>query len=122
MENWFYACKIEDVPANGGVCVKYKEEQIALFNFSRRGEWYATQNECPHRQQMALSRGMIGSQNEEPKVACPFHKKTFSLATGECLSGDECAIKTYAVKVEGDKIYINPTPQINIQKEKLATI
>ena len=110
MENWFYACKIEDVPANGGVCVKYKDEQIALFNFSRRGEWYATQNECPHRQQMALSRGMIGSQNEEPKVACPFHKKTFSLATGECLSGDECAIKTYAVKVEGDKIYINLHP------------
>ena len=110
MENWFYACKIEDVPANGGVCVKYKEEQIALFNFSRRGEWYATQNECPHRQQMALSRGMIGSQNDEPKVACPFHKKTFSLATGECLSGDECAIKTYAVKVEGDKIYINLHP------------
>ncbi len=110
MENWFYACKIEDVPANGGVCVKYKEEQIALFNFSRRGEWYATQNECPHRQQMALSRGMIGSQNDEPKVACPFHKKTFSLATGECLSGDECAIKTYAVKIEGDKIYINLHP------------
>ena len=122
MENWFYACKIEDVPANGGVCVKYKDEQIALFNFSRRGEWYATQNECPHRQQMALSRGMIGSQNEEPKVACPFHKKTFSLATGECLSGDECAIKTYAVKVEGDKIYINPTPLVSIPIEELATL
>ena len=122
MENWFYACKIEDVPANGGVCVKYKDEQIALFNFSRRGEWYATQNECPHRQQMALSRGMIGSQNEEPKVACPFHKKTFSLATGECLSGDECAIKTYAVKVEGDSIYINPTPLVANHKEELITI
>ena len=122
MENWFYACKIEDVPANGGVCVKYKDEQIALFNFSRRGEWYATQNECPHRQQMALSRGLIGSQNDEPKVACPFHKKTFSLATGECLSGDECAIKTYAVKVEGDKIYINPTPLVNVPKEELATL
>jgi len=122
MENWFYACKIEDVPTNGGVCVKYKDEQIALFNFSRRGEWYATQNECPHRQQMALSRGMIGSQNEEPKVACPFHKKTFSLATGECLSGDECAIKTYAVKVEGDNIYINPTPLVANHKEELITI
>ena len=122
MENWFYACKIEDVPANGGVCVKYKDEQIALFNFSRRGEWYATQNECPHRQQMALSRGMIGSKDEEPKVACPFHKKTFSLATGECLSGDECAIKTYAVKVEGDEIYINPTPLVSVRKEAFAIV
>lgn len=103
---WFLACTIHDVPENGGVCVKYNDKQIALFHFSRRNEWYATQNECPHRRQMALSRGMIGSQNDEPKVACPFHKKTFSLKTGECLTGDECAIKTYDVKVESGNVYI----------------
>jgi nitrite reductase (NADH) small subunit len=103
---WFLACRTTDVPENGGVCVKYQEEQIALFNFSRRKEWYATQNMCPHRQQMALSRGMIGTQNSEPKVACPFHKKTFSLVTGQCLSGDECEIKTYPVKIENDWVYI----------------
>ncbi len=104
--SWFFACTINDVPLNGGVCVKYNDEQIALFHFSRRNEWYATQNECPHRKQMALSRGMIGSQAEEPKVACPFHKKTFSLKTGECLSGDECAIKTYPVNVVDGKVFI----------------
>lgn len=103
---WFYACTVHDVPENGGVCVKYNDEQIALFHFTRRGEWYATQNECPHRQQMALSRGMIGAQNDEPKVACPFHKKTFSLRTGECLNGDECALKTFPVKVEDEKVFI----------------
>ena len=103
---WFPACRISDVPANGGVCVKYREQQIALFHFTRRGEWYATQNMCPHRQQMALSRGLIGTQGSEPKVACPFHKKTFSLVTGECLQGDECSIKTYPVKVERDMVYI----------------
>jgi nitrite reductase (NADH) small subunit len=103
---WFAACRTEDVPENGGVCVKYGADQIALFYFTRRGEWYATQNECPHRQQMALSRGMIGAMGEEPKVACPFHKKTFSLKTGECLSGDVCNIKTYPVKVEDGMVYI----------------
>ncbi len=103
---WFYACLTEEVPENGGACVKYKEEQIALFNFSRINEWYATQNECPHRKQMDLSRGMIGSHAEEPKVACPFHKKTFSLKDGQCLNGDECALKTYPVKVEGGKVFI----------------
>ncbi len=106
IQTWFAACRMEDVPENGGVCVKYKEQQIALFYFTRIGEWYATQNECPHRQQMALSRGMIGAMGEEPKVACPFHKKTFSLKTGECLSGDACSIKTYPVKVEDGKVYI----------------
>ena len=104
--NWFYACHEEQVPDNGGVCVKFNDLQIALFRFSRLDEWYATQNECPHRQQMALSRGMIGTQGSEPKVACPFHKKTFSLKTGECLSGDECAIATYPVKVENGRVYI----------------
>ncbi len=103
---WFPACPVSAVPQNGGVCVKYHDEQIALFYFTRRGEWYATQNECPHRKQMALSRGLIGSFNNEPKVACPFHKKTFSLVTGECLNGDECSIKTYPVKVDNDWVYI----------------
>ncbi len=105
---WFLACKTSDVPENGGDCVKYEDEQIAVFNFSRRNEWFATQNLCPHKQQMVLARGMIGSTGDacEPKVACPFHKKTFSLATGECLTDEEYQIKTYPVKVIGDKVYI----------------
>ncbi len=104
---WFAACKTHDVPSNGGVCVKYNNQQIALYNFSRRGEWFASQNECPHHNQMALSRGMIGSQNGEPKVACPFHKKTFSLITGECLNDEQgYALKTYPVKIEDDYVYI----------------
>jgi len=103
---WFQACSVEDVPLDGGACVKAGSEQIALFRFGRRGEWYATQNLCPHRQQMALSRGMIGTQGAEPKVACPFHKKTFSLSTGECLNGEEESLKTYPVKIESGKVFI----------------
>jgi nitrite reductase (NADH) small subunit len=103
---WHLACRVTDVPANGGVCVKIGDEQVALFYFTRTNKWYATQNECPHRNQMALSRGMIGSQGEIPKVACPFHKKTFSLETGENLNGDECAIRTYPVKLENDFVFI----------------
>ena len=108
--NWFLACKVDDVPENGGVCVKYKDEQIALYHFKRRGEWYACQNMCPHKKQMALSRGMVGSHNNEPKVACPFHKKTFSLLDGKCMTGEEdFSIKTYGVRVEGDYVYIGLT-------------
>ena len=112
--NWFYFCDVEEMPHNGGVTVKYGEEQIALFYFTHRNEWYASQNLCPHKQQMALSRGMIGSQNGEPKVACPFHKKTFSLKTGVCLNSDECdSLKTYPVKVEEGKVFIGVDPSWN---------
>lgn len=103
---WIEACAVEDIPANGGACVLIEKEQIAIYNFQRRNEWYATQNLCPHKQQMALSRGMIGSIDDEPKVACPFHKKNFSLKTGSCLSGEDYQIKTYPVKVEGNKVFV----------------
>lgn len=107
---WFFACNTTDVPQNGGVCVKYGNEQIALFHFTHRNEWFASANQCPHRQQMALSRGMLGSHNGEPKVACPFHKKTFALTDGRCLNSDEgFTIRTYPVKVEGDKVFIDVT-------------
>ncbi len=93
-------------PENGGACVKVGELQIAVFNFARRGEWYACQNLCPHQMQMILSRGMLGSASGIPKIACPYHKSTFSLETGECLNADLESIETYAVKVEDEQVFI----------------
>jgi nitrite reductase (NADH) small subunit len=104
---WYPACQVNDVPRNGGVCVKLGEQQIALFHFTRNGEWYASQNSCPHRNQMALSRGMIGSLGEVPKVACPFHKKSFSLIDGRCLGSEqEYSIQTFPVKIENNTVFI----------------
>lgn len=106
---WFKAARVEDFPENGGACIKYKDLQIAVFNFSRRNEWYACQNLCPHKMQMILSRGMIGSLNGEPKVACPFHKKTFSLKTGECLNAEECSISVFPVRINDGYVHIGFT-------------
>lgn len=106
VSEWIYACDADQFPENGGLCIKHEDLQIAVFNFTRRNEWYATQNLCPHKQQMILSRGMIGSDGEDPKVACPFHKSTFSLKTGKNLNGDLCAIATYPVKIEGNRVLI----------------
>lgn len=103
---WFRAARIEAFPENGGACVKYQEKQIAVFNFTRRNEWYACQNLCPHKMQMILSRGIIGSSDGEPKVACPFHKRTFSLKTGDCLNAEDCSIETYPVKIEDGYVFI----------------
>ncbi|MEO9805779.1 MAG: nitrite reductase small subunit NirD [Reichenbachiella sp.] len=106
VDTWHKVATVEDFPSDGGVCVEYKGLQVAVFNFSRRSEWYATQNLCPHKKQMILSRGMLGSDGDEPKVACPFHKQTFSLKNGNNLNGEHCALATYPVKVEAGQVYV----------------
>lgn len=103
---WFKAAAISKFPKNGGACIKYKDKQIAVFNFTREGNWYACQNLCPHKMEMVLSRGMIGEENMEPKVACPLHKNTFSLKSGENLNGSLDAIATYPVKIVDDFVYV----------------
>ena len=103
---WLRAAPVSDFPKDGGACVQIETKQIALFNFSATGEWFACQNLCPHKMDNVLARGLIGTQGGEPKVACPQHKKTFSLKTGECLSGENYSVQTYPVKVEGNDVYI----------------
>ena len=103
---WFKVGKTKDFLTNRGSCIKYKDKQIAVYNFTRRGEWYACQNLCPHKMEMVLSRGMIGSADDIPKVACPMHKKTFSLVDGSNLNGEDYSIATYPVKIVEDEVFV----------------
>ncbi|MRI00176.1 nitrite reductase small subunit NirD [Kriegella sp. EG-1] len=103
---WFKAAPVNAFPKDGGACIKYKNLQIAVFNFERLNKWYATQNLSPEKQEMVLSRGMIGDYKGTPMIACPLHKKTFSLETGENLNGDLDPIAVYPVKIENDFVYV----------------
>jgi nitrite reductase (NADH) large subunit len=108
--NWVRAGRVEEFPEGGGVTIKHGETQIAVFNFASRGEWYATQNMCPHMQDMVLARGILGDASDEPKVACPMHKKNFSLRSGKCLTGEEYSIHTFPVRVEEGEVYVELPP------------
>lgn len=117
-KNWVRVARVADFPDDAGMTIKYGNAQIAVFNFSSRGEWYAVQNECPHRHDMVLSRGIIGDQQGTPKVACPMHKKTFSLEDGKCLTGEDYELATFPVRVEGDDVWLE-LPTIDVA-EKLV--
>jgi nitrite reductase (NADH) large subunit len=117
---WVHVGKTWNFPRDGGATVKYGMTQIAVFNFTSRGEWYATQNMCPHKREFVLSRGLIGDVADKPKVACPIHKKTFSLQTGQGLSDKEFSIQTFPVKVEGDEVYLE-LPSVEVLDEVFAT-
>jgi len=104
--SWVRLGGVERFPKEGGRSLQYGGSQIAVFNFESRGEWYATQNKCPHMKDMVMARGLIGDQQGVPKVACPLHKKTFSLTDGKCLGDDEYRIMTFAVKVVDGWVYV----------------
>jgi nitrite reductase (NADH) large subunit len=104
---WVKVGHVSDFPVDGGRAIKYGSAQIAVFRFASRDAWYACQNLCPHKQEMVLSRGIIGDQAGTPKVACPLHKKTFSLESGTCLSGESYQIQVFPVRVEADVVYLD---------------
>lgn len=117
---WVTVGKVGDFPVDGGSTIKYGNSQIAVFNFSSRREWYASQNMCPHRKAFVLSRGIIGDAGGTPKVACPLHKKTFSLTDGTSLQGEQYHIRTFPVKVEGDEVFLE-LPPTEVLDKLLAT-
>ncbi len=108
--SWVPLVDVDAVPRDGGVAVKYGAVQLAVFHFASRGEWYATQNMCPHRKEMVLARALIGDQGGVPKLACPMHKKTFSLETGECLSGEAYQVATFPVQINAGTVYVELPP------------
>jgi nitrite reductase (NADH) large subunit len=114
---WVQVARVEDVPPDGGITVRYGRAQIAVFNFAFRGEWYASQDVCPHRRDAVLSRGIVGDQGGTPKVACPLHKKTFSLRTGECLSGEEYRVQTFPVKIEDGAVFLELPPVAQVEEQ-----
>ena len=117
---WVRVGSVSDFPLEGGATVKYGRSQIAVFNFSSRGEWYATQNMCPHKKAFVLSRGIIGDASGVPKIACPLHKKTFSLKTGESLQSEEYRIATFPVKVVEGSVFLE-LPSVEAIDAQLAT-
>ena len=110
-KEWVRVGLVSDFPKDGGSTVKYGKVQIAVYNFASRGEWYACQNMCPHKNAFVLSRGIIGSAGGEPKVACPLHKKPFSLKTGESITGEDFSIKVFPVKIDGDDVFLELPPE-----------
>ncbi|PCJ56599.1 MAG: nitrite reductase (NAD(P)H) small subunit [Planctomycetota bacterium] len=104
---WKKVCNKEDIPINGGACVKEGDTQIAVFSYDDGKVFYAIDNLCPHSNQNVLSRGIVGDRKGEPKVSCPLHKKSFSLKRGHCLDSDEeLSVKRYEVDIRGNEIYL----------------
>jgi nitrite reductase (NADH) large subunit len=105
-KSWVRVGSVADFGSNVGTPILYGDTQLAVFNNAKRGEWYCTQNMCSHKQAFVLSQGIIGDSEGTPKVACPLHKKQFSLEDGNELGDGGLKILTFPVKVEGNNVLV----------------
>jgi len=53
-----------------------------------------------------MSRGIVGSKGDVPKVASPMYKQTFDLRTGRSLDDPTVALPSYRVRARGGRIEI----------------
>lgn len=86
-------------PGRGHI-VRVKGRDIALFQID--GAFYALDNRCSH------SRGPLGEGRLHGfTLTCPWHGAQFKVTDGKCIQGPATTdIATYAVKVEGQAIYL----------------
>ncbi|MFA4907263.1 MAG: Rieske 2Fe-2S domain-containing protein [archaeon] len=77
--------------------VEAEGKKYALYNVD--GKFYATINECPHRQG-PLGEGVVDGEN----VICPWHGWQFNVKTGVSPVNPAAKIETKKVRVEGDAI------------------
>ncbi|MEM7516947.1 MAG: nitrite reductase small subunit NirD, partial [Planctomycetota bacterium] len=106
-KSWVPFGPAAEFPVSLGTPVLYGESQLAIFH-TVSGEWFATQNMCPHKQAFVLAQGVIGLSGDAPKVACPLHKKQFGLKDGKQLDGD-LEIITFPVRIVDGQVQIELT-------------
>ena len=89
---------LNEIPENGGKCVKLGKIQIALFRTD--GKICAINNICPHQ-----GGGLAEGDVDDGKVMCPLHGWMFDLKTGQAMNGSD-SVEVYPVKVDGNEVHV----------------
>lgn len=101
MSNWIEVGQIKDIPKLGARVVQTAQGDIAVFRNSQ-DEIFALRDKCPHKGG-PLSQGIVHGKT----VTCPLHNWKISLSDGEAMAPDQGCSGVYAVKLEGETIYLN---------------
>jgi len=103
---WNDVCSIEELHLDRGVAVLVDRQHVALFRTSLSDEVFALSNYDPFSKASVLSRGIVGSKADVPKVASPVFKQNFDLRTGLCIDNPEVAIPIYPVRVVSGRVEV----------------
>jgi len=103
---WEDVCAVDDLLPDRGECALVAGVQVAIFRVSPNGELFALSNLDPFSRAHVLSRGVVGSKGDVPKVASPMYKQTFDLRTGQCLDDPSVAVPTFPVRVVDGRVKV----------------
>ena len=91
---------LDELPAGALIEVEHNGDYYAICNVG--GQVRAVHGTCPH-EGGPLGQGAL----EGPMITCPWHCWQFDSATGICIQGDDVAIETYPVQIEGNQVLVN---------------
>lgn len=111
MNDWVEIGRLDDIPRRGARCVETPLGRVAVFR-TASDEVYAIEDRCPHRGG-PLSQGIVHGA----EVTCPLHNWVFSLETGLAQGADEGAVRTFALKREGERIFMDATTVLAMAAE-----
>ena len=103
---WIEDCAFDDLLPDRGACALVGPYQVALFRTSPDDALYALSNHDPFSGASVLSRGIVGSKGDTPKVTSPVYKQAFDLTTGRCLDDASVEIMAFPVRVIDDRVVV----------------
>lgn len=111
MTSWKDVGAVTEIPVRGTRVIKTDAGCIALFRTSE-DKVFALADKCPHKSG-PLSEGIVHGD----AVTCPLHNWVIDLATGLVKGEDEGQTKSYDIKIEEGRIFIDQD-QVEASKDE----
>jgi len=118
------SAQFADTATGSSLAVKRGDTQLAIFKV--RGQYYCTQQMCPHKRAFVLSDGLIGEDlaNDKRWVSCPYHKRNYTLngdEAGKCGNDEQVNIATFSVEARDDGLVYVKLPPVEELDAVLGT-
>ncbi|TMQ05665.1 MAG: Rieske (2Fe-2S) protein [Deltaproteobacteria bacterium] len=110
-ETWRMVARVGDVKPNDVIAVVVDGTEMVVGRDGDR--YFATQRRCVHRGG-DLAEGIVSRGH----LICPQHAWRFSTETGCQAEASEFCLATYRVRVVGDRIEVDPSPQMGQPRSK----
>ncbi|MCA9676042.1 MAG: Rieske 2Fe-2S domain-containing protein [Kofleriaceae bacterium] len=103
---WLRVADVAAVPRDGVVPVDLDGRPAILYRAGDR--WFCAQRRCPHAD-FDLAEGFVS----RGYLVCPLHLWRFAVDTGIHELSPGVCLAMYAVRIEGQDVWVDPTPRRN---------